>query len=292
MINKKKLIGDFQGTGKHYVVPYSRKFTSGKEVNIAKYSGLVSVIKRRSSSEIANDWSKNVFGNSFSATKYTAKIPAVIARHTYVLETILSKINLLNKEICDFGAGEGDFLTMQKKKISCKTFGVEPSKKNCEFLRKNKIKNFNGTIEQFYTSNKKKKFDVGTIMWTLCNTSDCFEIVNNASNLIKNNGYLVVAESSRILVPFKKPLQMYFGKNSPDLHPFHFTKNSLSNLLVLNKFRPVFINRYIDSDYLLIIAKKINKVENKNLKLDKADDVKKFFKRWYAESLKYKKEII
>ncbi len=129
-------------------------------------------------------------------------------------------------------------------------------------------------------------------MWTLCNTSDCFEIVNNASNLIKNNGYLVVAESSRILVPFKKPLQMYFGKNSPDLHPFHFTKNSLSNLLVLNKFRPVFINRYIDSDYLLIIAKKINKVENKNLKLDKADDVKKIFKRWYAESLKYKKEII
>lgn len=292
MINKKKLIGDFQGIGKHYVVPYSRKFTSGKEVNIAKYSGLVSVIKRRSSSEIANDWSKNVFGNSFSATKYTAKIPAVIARHTYVLETILSKINLLNKEICDFGAGEGDFLTMLKKKISCKTFGVEPSKKNCEFLRKNKIKNFNGTIEQFYTSNKKKKFDVGTIMWTLCNTSDCFEIVSNASNLIKNNGYLVVAESSRILVPFKKPLQMYFGKNSPDLHPFHFTKNSLSNLLVLNKFRPVFINRYIDSDYLLIIAKKINKVENKNLKLDKADDVKKFFKRWYAESLKYKKEIV
>ena len=113
MINK-KLIGDFQGIGKHYVVPYSRKFTSGKEVNIAKYSGLVSVIKRRSLSEIANDWSKNVL-NSFSANAHIAKIPAVIARHTYVLETILSKINLLNKEICDFGAGEGDFLTMLKK---------------------------------------------------------------------------------------------------------------------------------------------------------------------------------
>ncbi|WP_435163187.1 methyltransferase domain-containing protein [Candidatus Pelagibacter bacterium nBUS_25] len=292
MINKKKIINDFYGKGKHDVVPYSKKFTSGKEVNIAKYSGLVSVIKRRSSSEIADDWSKNIFGNSFSETKYTAKIPAVIARHTYVLETILSKLNLLNKEVCDFGAGEGDFLTMLKKKINCKGFGIEPSKKNCALLTKNKIKNFNGTIEEFYLLNKKKKFDVGTIMWTLCNTSNCFEIVSNASNLIKKNGYIVVAESSRILVPFKKPLQMYFGKNNPDLHPFHFTKNSLSNLLVLNKFRPVFINRYIDSDYLLIIAKKIDRIEEKNLKLDKAKDIKEFFKRWFKESQNYKKEVV
>ncbi len=292
MINKKKIIEDFYGKGKHSVVPYSKKFTSGKEINVAKYSGLVSVIKRRSSSEIADDWSKNVFGNNFSETKYTAKIPAVIARHTYVLETILSKIDLLNKEVCDFGAGEGDFLTMLKKKINCKGFGIEPSKKNCTLLTKNKIKNFNGTIEEFYLLNKKKKFDIGTIMWTLCNTSNCFEIVNNASNLIKKNGYLVVTESSRILVPFKKPLQMYFGGNKPDLHPFHFTKNSLSNLLVLNKFRPVFINRYIDSDYLLIIAKKIDRVEEKNLKLDKAEDIKNFFRRWFKESLNYQKEIV
>lgn len=208
------------------------------------------------------------------------------------METILSKLNLLNKEVCDFGAGEGDFLTMLKKKINCKGFGIEPSKKNCALLTKNKIKNFNGTIEEFYLLNKKKKFDVGTIMWTLCNTSNCFEIVSNASNLIKKNGYIVVAESSRILVPFKKPLQMYFGKNNPDLHPFHFTKNSLSNLLVLNKFRPVFINRYIDSDYLLIIAKKIDRIEEKNLKLDKAKDIKEFFKRWFKESQNYKKEVV
>lgn len=85
---------------------------------------------------------------------------------------------------------------------------------------------------------------------------------------------------------------MYFGGNKPDLHPFHFTKNSLSNLLVLNKFRPVFINRYIDSDYLLIIAKKIDRVEEKNLKLDKAEDIKNFFRRWFKESLNYQKEIV
>tara|TARA_B100000902_G_C26879536_1_gene701873 strand:+ start:169 stop:699 length:531 start_codon:yes stop_codon:yes gene_type:complete len=156
MINKKKLIGDFQGTGKHYVVPYSRKFTSGKEVNIAKYSGLVSVIKRRSSSEIANDWSKNVFGNSFSATKYTAKIPAVIARHTYVLETILSKINLLNKEICDFGAGEGDFLTMLKKKLAVKHLALNLQKKIVNFLEKIKLKILMELLNNFTRQTKKR----------------------------------------------------------------------------------------------------------------------------------------
>ena len=129
-------------------------------------------------------------------------------------------------------------------------------------------------------------------MWTLCNTTNCFEVMSNISNLIKKNGYLVVAESSRILVPFKKPLQMYFGKNKQDLHPFHFSKNSLTNLLILNKFKPIYINRYIDTDYLLIIAKKIDKIENKNLKIDKASNIKKFFKRWHNESVHYKKDLV
>ena len=292
MINKKKIIEDFYGKNTHYVVPNSKKYTSGEEVNIAKYSGLVSVVKRRNSLKIAEDWSKNIFGNKFSETKYTSKIPAVIARHTYVLETMLSNLRLTSKNICDFGAGEGEFINLLKKRIKCNVFGIEPSKKNCSLLNKNKINNFNGTIEEFYNSKKRTKFDIGTIMWTLCNTSNCFEVMSNISNLIKKNGYLVVAESSRILVPFKKPLQMYFGKNKQDLHPFHFSKNSLTNLLILNKFKPIYINRYIDTDYLLIIAKKIDKIENKNLKIDKASNIKKFFKRWHNESVHYKKDLV
>ncbi len=292
MVNRKKIIDDFNGKNIHIILPYSKKFNSGKEVNIAKYSGLVSVVKRRSSLKIADDWSKKIYGNKFSETKYTSKIPAVIARHTYVLETMLSNLSLSSKNICDFGAGEGDFLKILKNKVKCKVFGIEPSAKNCNLLKKNKINHFNGTVEEFYQSNKKLKFDIGTIMWTLCNTSNCYEVMNNISNTIKKNGYLVVAESSRILVPFKKPLQMYFGKNKPDLHPFHFSKNSLSNLLILNKFKPVYVNRYIDSDYLLIIAKKIDKIENKKLKIDKASEVKQFFKRWYKESIHYKKELL
>ena len=128
------------------------------------------------------------------------------------------------------------------------------------------------------------------MMWTLCNTSDCNAVISAANQLCKNNGYILIAESSRILVPNKKPIQMYFGKGNPDIHPFHFSKNSLSNLLIINKFKPVYINRY--SDVLLIIAKKVNNIKTKNLKIDNYKKVKIFFSNWYNDSKKYKSELL
>jgi len=118
------------------------------------------------------------------------------------------------------------------------------------------------------------------------------DIIKAAHNILNKNGYIVIAESSRMLVPFKKPIQMYFGKGNPDIHPFHFSKNSLTNLLLINKFKPVYVNRYIDSDYLLIIAKKDVAIHEKKIKLDNFRKVKDFFKRWYKESENYKDELI
>ena len=97
-------------------------------------------------------------------------------------------------------------------------------------------------------------------MWTLVNTSSCLDMVSIANKMLKKNGVILLAESSRILVPFKKPLHMYFSPLKSDLHPFHFSKNSLTNLLLVNYFNPFFVNRYIDTDYLVIAAKKVNKI--------------------------------
>ena len=89
-----------------------KKLTGGIPINI-KYSGLVSVVKRRSSKKIAEEWSNN-FGRN---KNYDAKIPAVLARHTYTAETIVSKIQLKSKSLIDLGAGQGTFLNILKKKI-------------------------------------------------------------------------------------------------------------------------------------------------------------------------------
>tara|TARA_Y100000817_G_scaffold298071_1_gene274956 strand:- start:629 stop:1498 length:870 start_codon:yes stop_codon:yes gene_type:complete len=288
-MNLKKLAADYLGLGEHIDVPYSKKLTGGKTINILKYSGLVSVVKRRSSKKISEEWNKN-YGKD---KNYNPKIPAIISRVTYTAETIASKINLRSKSLVDLGAGDGVLLKILKdKKLLKKLFGVEPSQKNCEQIKKYKIKSYTGTIEEF-ASSTNKKFDIGTILWTLCACSNPTEIIKSASKVLKSDGYLVIAEGSRILVPYKKPIQMYFGsKQAPDLHPFHFSKNSLVNLLALNKFKTVFINRYIDTDYLVVIAKKVKSVPKRDIKLDDYKKVKSFFKDWYKLSQKYKKEII
>ncbi len=289
MIDIKKLTDDFLGLGGYIDVPNSKKLTGGKSINILKYSGLVSVVNRRSSKKIAAEWSKN-FGKN---KNYNSRLPAVVARQTYTAETIQSKLNLKNKSLVDLGAGEGNFLEILKaKKIFRNLLGVEPSGKNCKKMKKQGIKSFKGTIEDF-SLRKSKKFDAATLLWTLCNCSHPINIIKSASKILRKNGYIIVAEGSRILVPYKKPIQMYFGrKQAPDMHPFHFSKNSLINLLALNKFKIVYINRYIDSEYLLVIAKKTNIIQKKYIKLDNYKIVKKFFENWYKHSLNYKKEIV
>tara|TARA_B110001454_G_C12689067_1_gene421545 strand:+ start:633 stop:1544 length:912 start_codon:yes stop_codon:yes gene_type:complete len=288
----KKVIDDFKGVGKYVSVPHINQY-SKTDVNICKFSGLVTVIKRRSDKQIAKEWSNKIFSNKFSKTKYTANIPAVIARQTYVFETLKKLTKLNNKFICDIGAGEGQFLDLVKKNFpNAKTFGVEPSKKNSIYLKKKGHKYFCGTIQEFRKLKKiKKKFDVVTIMWTLVNTSSCLEMVNIAHEIIKKNGIILVAESSRILVPFKKPLNLYFSPLKSDLHPFHFSKNSLKNLLIINKFNPIFVNRYIDTDYILVAAKKLNKIKFNKIEIDNYKKVVNFFKRWHKDTFFYKKNL-
>ena len=72
-----KIIKDFN-VKRNNCVPHSKKLTKGYELNISKFSGLVSVIKRRSSKQIANDWSNKIFGNKFSKDKYTAKFQLLL----------------------------------------------------------------------------------------------------------------------------------------------------------------------------------------------------------------------
>ena len=63
------------------------------------------------------------------------------------------------------------------------------------------------------------------------------------------------------------------------------------NILLLNKLKPIFINKYIDTDYLLIIAKKSNNNLLDKIKLDDFKKVKRFFVDWYNESKKYSKDL-
>ena len=289
---KEKILDDFKGLGEMIEIPTSKFYKKNNPLYVCKYSGLIRAKNIRSSKEIATAWSDEVYGSKFDEKNYTALIPAVKARQTYVADFTHVNLNLNNKNICDVGAGEGQFFEIiLEKKYKANCFGIEPSKNNCDQLKKKGFKSFVGTAEEYSQSSEfsEKKFDIVTIMWTLVNVASCIDIVKAAYHMLKPGGYIVVAEGSRILVPFKKPLNYYLSPISTDLHPYHYSDNSLANLLKVVGFKITKMNRYIDSDYLCLIGKKEDKFHNNTFEVDNYKDVLSFFERWHHETEKYYK---
>ena len=291
---KDKLIDDFKGVGEMIEISSSKLYTGGQSLYVCKNSGLVRAKYLRTAEQIAKAWSDEVYGSNFDGETYTARVPAVKARQTYVADFADMHLDLKDKNICDIGAGEGQFFEIisgENYKANC--YGIEPSEKNCKQLSKKGFDCFTGTIENYIESNNysQNKFDVITIMWTLVNSASCLDMVNAAYQMLKPGGHIVVAESSRILVPFKKPLSYYFSKLPVDLHPFHFSANSLTNLLKLSGFKIKHINRYIDTDYLCLIAEKKDGFYNNSFEVDDYNNVISFFERWHLETDTYYKHF-
>lgn len=234
-----------------------RQYTGGQLVHVPKTTGLVSIKERRSPAEIAKDWSDNVFSDQFSAGKYTTHFPLTKSRHFLVAETLGSEIGPDGKAVVDFGAGEGQLLKMMPDAYHAVPFGVEPSAANCAKLNALGIESFQGTCEDYHRSDASPRFDVAYLTWTLCNIDDCVAPLVAAFDVLKPGEHLLIAESSRMRAPFKKPLHYYLQKNvKTDLHPWHFSANTLRALFALTGFEIACINRYLDQDSLIIIGRK------------------------------------
>jgi len=284
------IIKDFIGIGKMIEIPCSTSYGNSESLYVCKNTGLVRAKDLRNSDEIANAWSDKVYSEDFGENTYTARIPAVKARQVYVADYADVNIGLKGKTLCDIGAGEGQFLEIAGgSDYQANVFGIEPSGKNCLQLKKKNLANFNGTIEDFSKSTlfEKQKFDIITIMWTLVNCHSCLDMVSMAYDMLKPDGYLVIGEGSRILVPFKKPLNYYFGTLPQDLHAYHFSANSLKNLLKVCNFKITHENRYIDSDILCVIGKKVVREIEQEYEIDNYLEVLNFFERWDKETQKH-----
>lgn len=273
---------DLCGSSDAVEVPYARLYTKNQPVHICKECGFVYVKLRRSSHEIAAAWSEHLYG-----TTYTAKIPAIKARQIYVADFTDTCFGLKGKTVLDIGAGEGQFLSIAKNLYGAKVFGIEPSAANCQTLRSEQINCFQGTIEEYLSSGQVQSGQVATILWTLENCASCRDMLGGAYQLLNPDGVVVVATGSRLLVPFKKPLFMYFGENPADTHCFRFSANTLRGVLAISGFKTLHINRYLDTDYLCIIAQKRPKEEKIPWQGDDFLRVHNFFERWHHDSMFY-----
>lgn len=286
----------FKNKSKDYIKLNFLKKISKTEVCVSKKTGLIFNNKFKSSSDVLNQWSNKIYNKKMYPKNnyYTDNFPGMSSRHFFVLDFLSRFANFKNKKIIDFACGEGGLLIKAKKYFKCSDLnGVEHSKRNILIIKKRfkkeKIKSpklYQSNIEDFFM---KKKADIGILTWTLCNCSEPLKVVNSISNNIRKNGYLIVAESSRFLVPFKKPINNYFNSRLGigATHPWHWSYNSLVNIFKVCGFELVKNNRYYDENDIVLIFKNSRKF-NQSYKFDDYLKVINFIKRWKNESKNYK----
>jgi SAM-dependent methyltransferase len=262
-------------------VPCIRRYTGGWPLHVCSGCGLVHARERRPAEEIARLWSEELFGESPDprSVLYQPSLPAITARLTYVAELLDRQVGFVGRRLADIGAGKGQLLDLAKSR-GASTFGIEPSSTHCHRLRERGHGCHEGTIETF---GGEARFDVVTIAWTLENTSDPRAMLGGARRMLAAGGRLLVATGSRILVPFKKPLDYYLGQGNPDIHPFHFSAATLRAILAVGGFRVTYVNSFIDSDVLAMIAE-AGEAEAFG---DAPAAVLAFFERWDRETAYY-----
>ena len=149
-----------------------------------------------SSEDVAKYWSDIIFPNK-SEESYSAYNPFVQARLFYIMQSIAKFLNFskeTNIRICDFATGEGvllDLLHNNYPKLN--TSGTQRSSALVESLKNNGFDVQIKTLGIHTSMQNKEQFDISTLT--------CLRyVVENT----KTGGYVCVAESSRILVPFRK----------------------------------------------------------------------------------------
>lgn len=262
---------DLCGSAEAIEVPFARLYTNDQPIHICCGCGFIYVRERRSAQEIAASWSGLYDGT------YSPRSPAVLARLTYVTATVEQQVGIKGKSVCDIGAGDGTFLEIVRG-AGGEPFGIEPSTAGRRMPRLG-IPYLQGTVDEYAWQHE---FDIVTINWTLENCSSCIDMLRAARRMLKPDGHLVVATGSRILVPPKKPLHCYLGKNPADTHAFRFSANTLQRALHTVGFLGR-ANSYADSDVLLIVARSEPQLVNPSAFRDDPQAVADFFARWHRD---------
>ncbi len=259
---------------------------AGDAVYVNPITGFLTSSRKMSAEDVAKYWSDIIFPDK-SEESYTAHNPFAQARLLYVAQTIASylKINGKNYHWCDFATGEGVLLSILRKFYPFLSIcGTEHSEALVYELNNLGFQVIKKTLGVEQAPAIQPGFDISTLTWTLANTIDPLACVKDVVASTKIGGYVCVAESSRILVPFRKSLNDYFSKSSPaDLHASNFSANTLRCLMQLSGLEIVFTNRYFDSDVLLVIGKKVDRIVEPTF-FDNQTNVVTFMREWATAS--------
>ncbi len=266
------------------------------KIYINKITGSLIFKKYYNTKKILKVWEKRYYATSSSVYKtYSSTNPYFLSRHTYVVEFLKNffkekKIDSSNMKFTDIGCGNGTLLYECSNKLKYKEiigfdYSAKIIKKNQKTFKKIKnIKFIKSSAEEINNKIFNNYFDVIFLTWTLSSCSDPLKFMGNIYKLLKNNGILIVAESSRILVHPSKSIYSYFSKayDTGLYYPWRFSFNSLKNLLTYSGFLHVGNNRYDQHNDLIIISKK--KKFKKKFVFDNYKVVINFLKIWLKQT--------
>jgi len=259
----------------------------GDEIWVQPLTGFVTSSRRMSKDDVVRYWSDVIFPDK-SIESYSAHFPFAQSRLLYVIETVAQYSGLDVRSSStwgDFATGEGVLLDQLSMRFP--NLHVTATEHSRELVESLQSKGFAVQQRSLGVTNNDLSFgqvDIATLTWTLANSIDPFAVLSDVVSSTKEGGLVCVAESSRVLVPFRKSLRDYFSKTMPaDLHPSNFSANTLRCLMQICGLEICYINRFFDSDVLLVIGKKVShKIEPSFV--DNQTNVVEFFREWHRQT--------
>lgn len=148
---------------------------------------------------------------------------------------IIKKVISKKGRVIDIGSSTGVLLKLFKDD-GWEALGIEPSK-SAKYARKRGIEVINKKFEE--VSLPKNKYDVVILNHTLEHVDNPLKVIKKVYEILKKGGIIFIdvpnfASLSSVL--FRKR----FSLLCPEEHNFHFTKDSLSKLLVKSKFSVIY----------------------------------------------------
>jgi hypothetical protein len=268
---------------------FTSQYTNGDQIYVDSTTGVLRSKKTTTEKAIADYWSDVIY-KSTNIDDYSAIYPFAQARLVYVLLTIkdfLNQNNLKIENICDFATGQGYFLKYGKDLLpNVRMFGTEASDDLVASSCKDGYEVYKAILGIDNSTAENITTDFGVVSWTLCNCVNVIGVLKDIHKKITKNGYLCVADSSRIMVPYRKSLSDFLISQHPlDIHPYYFSFNALRSLLEASGFSVKYFNRYFDSDVLCLIAQKIEEPDDLDtVEVDDPSDVVRFMENWHNAS--------
>ncbi|HEX5425744.1 MAG TPA: methyltransferase domain-containing protein [Candidatus Acidoferrales bacterium] len=276
---------------------FLREFAADRQpLFVCPVTGILSSERKMSAHDIVDYWSRNIF-RSNDPNDYSAINPFAQGRLLYTLLTLADFViregNIPGPpHLCDFATGQGVLLDLARQHVpDWRLSATEESRELAQAISA-KGHRVVATGLGFGAISLARELggepNVATLCWTLCNCIDPLAVLSQIHATMADGGYLCVAEGSRIMVPYRKSLRDILSPvHPPDAHPFYFSRNSLAALLTVAGFRLVYVNRYFDSDVLLVIARKQTPSRaDEKIVVDDPVDVATFMKNWF-EATRY-----